>query len=67
MYKPAESAIQAGMVIIQVYAMFFIELCLTEELPLAKPTPMTAPTSVCVGEIGIPNDMNRKTTEAVDI
>ena len=47
--------------------MFFIELCFTLELPLANPTPMTAPTSVWVGEIGIPNDIKRKTTEAVDI
>ena len=60
-------AIQAGMVTIQVVAMFLITSSLMVLVPRAKPTPITVPTRVCVGETGIPRVAKRKTTDAADI
>lgn len=55
---PAESAIQAGMVRIHVVAMCLITSILTVSVPLAIPTPITEPTNVCVGDMGLPKIAN---------
>ena len=58
----AEISIQAGMVTIQVVAMFLITSLLTVLVPRASPTPMTVPTRVWVGETGMPKPAKKKTT-----
>lgn len=43
------------MVTIQVVAICFMTSNFTVSVPRARPTPITEPTKVWVGEIGIPN------------
>ena len=52
--KSTESPAPTGKVTTHEIIILPTTLAFTEEIPLAKPTPRTAPTKVCVVEIGRP-------------